>query len=194
MSVVRGERSGEWGMCLQEPLPGIPESVGPPLQHRPATDPGNRWPGDVGAASRVPATAPPLRLARRPLQARPRRGVLTHAILTGRTTWSTWRGWRAGSTPSPSWTWASSWPSCAAARCRCPSAVHGTLTPSMPGCVPRYRHRVPRVTMDIQDCLITTYNIRQSTTFILLHNYSVSIHMVKRIMLTLIYQYLLKVS
>lgn len=91
-------------MCLQEPLPGIPESVDSALQCRPATDPGRGRPGDAGAARRAPAAAAALRLARRPLQAGPRRGVLTQAVLAGRTTWSIWRGWRAALTLSPSWT------------------------------------------------------------------------------------------
>ncbi|CAH0700466.1 unnamed protein product [Spodoptera exigua] len=44
----------------------------------------------------------------------------------------------------------------------------------MPGCVPRYRHGVPRVNMDIQDCLITYNNVPPSYFYII--NYSVPKH------------------
>lgn len=64
-------------MCLQEPLPGVPEPAGARARRGPAAAAGGGGPGDAGAARRAAPAAAPLRLPRGALQASARRGVFT---------------------------------------------------------------------------------------------------------------------
>lgn len=91
-------------MCLQESLLGVSEPAGEKPGRGPAAHPRRGRPRDAGPARGAASSAAALRHTRGALQEGPYRGVFTRALLAGCTTWSTWRGWRAPLTPSPSWT------------------------------------------------------------------------------------------
>lgn len=68
---------GQCGVFLQEPLLGVFESAGARAEGRPAADLRSGRLRDARAPRRAATAAAPLRLARRPLQTGPDRGVFT---------------------------------------------------------------------------------------------------------------------